>query len=116
MHDEILRELLLTQLKQSKEFAMDVKDYYRDQSHRTYQFLTSAINQFLAQSQMERNRQSQIALLGGTNQGGKANAAGKGKGNQNNHGAGSNAPKTDTTKLPCFAFQTGECKYGSLEG
>ena len=83
--DEILREVLVNQMEHSKEFALDVKDYYRDESNRTYQLLTRAISQHLAQSQMERNRQSQIALLGGT-QPGKAHAAGKGNSNPGNSG------------------------------
>jgi hypothetical protein len=110
--DDILREMLVNQMKQSKEFALGVRDYYRDESNRTYQFLTRAISQHLAQLQMERSRHSQIALLGGT-QTGKANAAGKGNGNPGNSGGKSNSFETDTTELPCCAFQTGECTYGN---
>ena len=62
---------------------------------------------------MERSRQPQLALLGAPREGGKANAAGKGNGNHSATDAGSNAPKTDATKLPCFAFQTNSCQYGN---
>ena len=36
--DELLCEMLVAQMKQSKEFAMDVKDYYRDAANRNYHF------------------------------------------------------------------------------
>jgi hypothetical protein len=113
--DDLLCEMLVTQMKQSKEFAMGVKEYYRDAANRNYQFLIGAISQHLALAQMERNRQSQIAILGGapTQNVGKANAAGKGNDNKSNSGGKNQAPTNDTTKLPCFAFQTGECRYGN---
>ena len=113
--DDLLCEMLVTQMKRSKEFAMDVKDYYRDAANRNYQFLIRAISQHLALQQMERNRQSQIAILGGSipPKEGKANAAGKGGDNSGSSGGKNQAPKGDATKLPCFAFQTGECNYGN---
>jgi hypothetical protein len=99
----------------SKEFAMDVKDYYRDAANRNYQFLIRAISQHIALQRMERNRQSQIAILGGSPppKERKANAAGKGGDNSGSSGGKNQAPKGDATKLLCFAFQTGECNYGN---
>ena len=61
LDDDALRDLLLEQRSESKEFESGVEAYEREPGMRTYGFLTGSIERFLSKHTMKRNRQRQAA-------------------------------------------------------
>ena len=56
LDDEELRDLLVDQLLQSKEFDSEVKTYYHEYGKKTYAFLAGCVERYLSRRVMMKNR------------------------------------------------------------
>ena len=113
LDDDTLRDPLLEQMSQSKEFQSEVKAYELEYDTKTYELLMRCIERFLSKRMAKRHRQQHIASSAKPDAGIATPAVkGKWRGTRGGEEPAGYGARWGAVGQPCFAYQTNSCKFG----